>query len=82
MSSKSLGKNLLLPLLLTFTFVLVFVHHIHFRPKGSSLPVFAGFNFLDFFPAFFLSVALDLAKVAEFAISVGIVAVEFCVCLI
>ena len=63
-------KNRLLSLWISF---LVITGHIHFRPIGSSLFVFARFIVFHSFSAFFLSVVLDFAIKAVFPVSVAIV---------
>ncbi len=64
----------MLSLLFTFTFLTVFIHHIHSGPIGTYLHVSAGLIFLDSFLAFFLSMILQLAVVAVFAILVHVIA--------
>ncbi len=66
-------KNRLLSLLIS---VLILVSHIHFRPVGTSLFVFA--RFIDFIslPAFFLSVVLDFAIEAILSISVPVIPIS------
>jgi hypothetical protein len=51
----------------------VVVHDVDFGPVVSTLCVPTRFVFFHPFPAFFLSVALNFAEVAVFAISVAIV---------
>jgi hypothetical protein len=71
-SSGSSGKILLLSLLISFTLITV-AGHIHFRPIGMSLFVYAWFIFTDSFSAFFLVVVLDLAIKALLLILIGVV---------
>ncbi len=61
-------KNQLLSLCFTFTFLIVFVHQVHFWPIGTSLPVFAGFIFMNSLPAFLLTLFMYLAVVAVLAV--------------
>ena len=49
---------------------IVVLHEIDLGPVVSSLCVSTRFVLLHPFPAFFLSVALDFAKIAVFAVSV------------
>jgi hypothetical protein len=65
-------KNQLLSLLIS---VLILVSHIHFRPIGTSLFVFARFIVFNSLPAFFLSVVLDFAVEAVLPIPVTVVSV-------
>ncbi len=64
------NENRLLSLLISF---LNFVCHIHFRPIGSSLFVFARFIVFNSLPAFFLSVVLDFAVEAILPVRVPVV---------
>ena len=48
----------------------VVIHDVDFGPVVSTLCVSARFVLLHPFPAFFLSVALDFAKIAVFAVPV------------
>jgi len=50
----------------------ILIHEVDPWPVGPSLCVSAGLVLLESFPAFLLSVPLDLAEVAEFAISIGV----------
>jgi hypothetical protein len=52
------------------------VSHIHFRPVGTSLFVFARFIVFNSLPAFFLSVVLDFAIEAILPISVPVVSIS------
>ena len=63
-------KNGLLTLLISF---LILVSHVHFRPVGSSLFVFAWFIVFNSLPAFFLSVILDFAVEAALPVPVPVV---------
>ena len=63
-------KNRLLSLWISF---LVITGHIHFRPIGTSLFVFAGFIVFHSLSAFFLRVVLDLAVKAIFPVPVTII---------
>jgi hypothetical protein len=69
-SLDSLMKNRLLSLWISF---LVVTGHIHFRPIGSSLFVFARFIVFHSLSAFFLRMVLDLAVKAVFPVPVAIV---------
>jgi hypothetical protein len=51
----------------------ILVHEVDPWPVGLSLGVSARFVFFEPFPAFFLSMPLKFAKVAEFAVPVGVV---------
>ena len=51
----------------------VVVHDVDLGPVVSTLCISTRFVLLHPFPAFFLSVALDLAKIAVFAVSVIVV---------
>ncbi len=53
--------------------VWILVHEIDPRPVGLSMRVPGGFVLLDAFPAILLSVPLNLAEVAEFPVSIGVV---------
>ncbi len=55
------------------SFSIVIVHDIDLGPVVSSLRISTRFVLLHPFPAFFLSVALDFAKIAVFAVSVIVV---------
>ena len=66
-------KNWLLSLLIS---VLIFVRHIHFRPVGTSLFVFARFIVFNSLPAFLLSVVLDFAIEAILPISIPVVSIS------
>ena len=48
----------------------VVVHDVDLGPVVSTLGISTRFVFFHPFPAFFLSVALDFAKIAVFAVSV------------
>ena len=50
--------------------VVVVLHEVDLGPVVSTLGISARFVFLHPFPAFFLSVALDFAKIAVLAVSV------------
>ncbi len=50
--------------------VVVVFHEVDLGPVVSSLRISTRFVFFHPFPAFFLSVALDFAKIAVFAVSV------------
>jgi hypothetical protein len=63
-------KNQLLSLLISF---LTFLCHIHFRPIGGSLFVFARFIVFNSLWAFFLSVVLDFAVEAILPVPVPVV---------
>ncbi len=52
------------------SFGITFLHEIDLGPVVSSLSISTRFVFLHPFAAFFLSVALNLAKIAVFAIPV------------
>ncbi len=52
---------------------IVVLHEVDFWPIVSSLCISTRFVFLHPLPAFFLSVALDFAKIAVFAVSVIVV---------
>ncbi len=56
--------------------VLTFICHIHFRPIGASLFVFAWFIVFDSLPAFFLSVVLDFAVEAVLPILVPFISIS------
>ncbi len=49
---------------------IVFLHEVDLGPVVSPLRILTRFVFFHPFPAFFLSVALDLAKIAVFAVPV------------
>ncbi len=51
----------------------VFLHEVDLGPVVSPLRIPTRFVFFHPFPAFFLSVALDLAKIAVFAVPVIVV---------
>ena len=51
----------------------VVVHDVDLGPVVSSLRISTRFVLLHPLPAFLLSVALDFAKVAVFAVSVGVI---------
>ncbi len=51
----------------------ILIHDVDLGPVGSSLRISAGFVLLHSLLAFFLSVSLDLAKVAEFAVLITVV---------
>ncbi len=51
----------------------VVVHDVDFGPVVSSLRISTGFVLLHPLPAFFLPVALELAEIAVFAISVVVI---------
>jgi hypothetical protein len=51
----------------------IVIHEVDFWPIVSSLRISTRFVFLHPLPAFFLSMALDFAKIAVFAISVIVV---------
>jgi len=53
-------------------FGFVLLHEVNLRPIVSSLGVSAWFVLLDSLPAFFLSMSLDLAEVAVFAVLVAV----------
>ena len=57
-------------------FGFIFLHVVNLWPIGSSLSVPAWFIFSHPLPAFFLSVSLNFAKVAVFAIPVAVVSVS------
>ncbi len=76
-SSGSWAKTLLLSLLVFFTEIIVYsvitvVHHIHFRPVGTSLFVSTRFIFTNSFAAFLLRVILDFVIKAVLSISVEV----------
>ncbi len=52
------------------SFGITFLHEVDFGPVVSSLSISTRFVFFHPFSAFFLSVALNLAKIAVFAIPV------------
>jgi hypothetical protein len=66
-------KNQLLSLLIS---VLTFFCHIHFRPIGAPLFVFAQFIVFNLLPAFFLSVVLDFAVEAVLPVSVPVISIS------
>ncbi len=71
MSWSSLGKTLMLSLLISFKlFTIAVAGHIQFGPVGTSLFVSAWFIFPDSFLALILGVILDFAVEAVFAIPV------------
>ncbi len=51
----------------------ILIHVVDLGPVGSSLRILAGFVLLNSLPAFILSVFLDLAKVAYFAVLITVV---------
>ncbi len=53
-------------------FDFVVLHEVNLGPVVASLSVAAGFILLDSLPAFYLTMSLDLAKVAVFAVPVVI----------
>ncbi len=53
---------------------IVVIHDVDFGPVVSSLRISTRFVLFHPLPAFFLSVALDFAKVAVLAVSVAVVA--------
>ena len=55
------------------SFGIVIVHDVDLGPVVSSLRISTRFVLLHPFPAFFLSVALDFAKIAVLGITVGVV---------
>jgi hypothetical protein len=70
-SSGSLGKTMLLSLLISFTlFTVAVAGHIHFWPICTTLFVSARFIFLDSFPALILGVILNFTVEAVFAVPV------------